>query len=75
MPTTPQSEVQTSASKVAPLQKFVEAMSSFTSKKHSTKKEAVILEVGPSGSVNNGSQMFDRRYNIQCELSSSYFPV
>jgi hypothetical protein len=35
----------------------------------------VILEVGPSGSVNNGSQMFDRRYNIQCELSSSYFPV
>jgi hypothetical protein len=51
---------------VAPLQKFVEAMSRFTSKKHSTKKEAVILEVGPSGSVNNGSQMLrgDRTFYV-----------
>jgi hypothetical protein len=51
---------------VAPLQKFVKAMSRFTSKNHSTKKEAAIVEVGPSGSVNNGSQMLrgDRTFYV-----------
>jgi hypothetical protein len=60
---------------VAPLQKFVEEMSSFTTKKHSTKKEAVILEVGPSGSVNNGSQMLrgDRTFNVNFQVLASQF--
>jgi hypothetical protein len=50
-------------------------MSSFTSKKRSTKKEAVILEVGPSGSANNGSQMLrgDRTFNVNFQVLTSQF--
>jgi hypothetical protein len=57
---------------VAPLQKFVKAMSSFTSK---NKKEAVILEVGPSGSVKNGSQMLRgyRTFNVNFQVLTSQF--